>query len=160
MLQYFNFSLYKLIFCCVNYSRGEIDQGWKLYEEIHYRNFIPKNSRFSLNSGASIEMTFYIFISRNGKVECLLSNMGSFCKINSWQGLLLTTHFIIRSPQMTSFTSEKVMKSKSIKSKLAVLWSHLFPNIKDFIVTLVTTLFGKVSMYNCIFVKVKDSYVY
>ena len=83
-----------------------------------------------------LKWLFYIFISRNGKVECLSSNMGSFCKINSWQGLLLTTHFIIRSPQMTSFTSEKVMKSKSIKSKLAVLWSHLFPNIKDFIVTL------------------------
>ena len=29
----------------------------------------------------------------------------------------------------------------SIKSKLAILWSHLFPNVKDFIVTLVTTFF-------------------
>ena len=29
----------------------------------------------------------------------------------------------------------------SIKSKLAILWSHLFPNVKDFIVTLMTTFF-------------------
>ena len=42
---------------------------------------------------------------------------------------------------MTSFTSEKIMKSKSIKSKLAIFWSHVFPNVKDFIVTLLTTVF-------------------
>ena len=43
--------------------------------------------------------------------------------------------------EMTSFTSEKIMKSKSIKSKLAIFWSHVFPNVKDFIVTLLTTVF-------------------
>ena len=41
---------------------------------------------------------------------------------------------------MTSSTEEKIMKSNSMIIKLNLLWSHLFPNVKDFLVTMITTL--------------------
>ena len=48
--------------------------------------------------------------------------------------------FPILSTKMTSSTEEKIMKSNSMIIKLKLLWSHLFPNVKDFLVTMITTL--------------------
>jgi len=106
-----------------------------LPKEQKYENFTIAQHEVIFSERSSI-----FFSGSHVFVQFAMHTYANFSTVNATAVYLKAQQNTTFPFKMTSLTAQKVMQYKSLRVKCSVLMSRLFPNVKDLLLTLVTTL--------------------